>query len=51
VAVRLDRAGTVAVAEHPAMLLGPQLALLAALVVTWELSGLVVEGLDLLGDG
>jgi hypothetical protein len=50
VAVHLDRAGAVAVAEHPAVHLGAEAAHLGALVLGGELAGLVVEGFDLFGD-
>ena len=51
VAVHLDGAGAVAVAEHAAVHLGAEFAHLGAFVVGGELAGLVVEGFDLLGDG
>jgi hypothetical protein len=51
VAVHLDRAGAVAVAEHAAMHLTAEFAHLVALVAVGQLAGLAVEGFDLLGDG
>src|SRR5207249_956911 len=48
VAVELDRAGAVAVAEHAAVHLAAELGHLAALGLGGELLGPVVEGLDLL---
>ena len=50
VAVHLDGAGAVAVAEHAAVHLGAELAHLGAFGVGGQLAGLVVEGFDLLGD-
>jgi len=52
VAVELDGAGAVAVAEHAAVHLAAELAHLGALVGGGEFRGLsgVVEGLDFLGD-
>jgi hypothetical protein len=51
VAVEVDGAGAVAVAEHAPVHLGAQLAHLGALGVFGELARRVVECLDLLGDG
>jgi hypothetical protein len=51
VAVHLDGSSAVAVAEHAAVHLGAEFAHLVALVVVGESAGLIVEGLDLLGDG
>jgi hypothetical protein len=51
VAVELDRAGAIAVAEHAAIHLAAELGHLAAFGLGRELAGLVVEGLDLLAHG
>ncbi|MFC0448938.1 hypothetical protein [Rhodococcus jostii] len=53
VAIQLDGPGAVAVAEHPAVGLGAELAHLGRLVFGGQDCGLVfvVEGFDFLGDG
>jgi hypothetical protein len=51
VAVHLDRACAVAVAEHAPVHFSTEFAHLRAFIVAWELAGLVVEGFDFLCDG
>lgn len=50
VAVELDGAGEVAVAEHAAVHLGAEFAHLGAFVACRKVAGLVVERLDIFGD-
>jgi hypothetical protein len=49
-AVELDRAGAVAVAEHPPVHLGPELAHLVTLGLGGPAAVLIVESFDFLGD-
>src|SRR5712664_3381551 len=49
-AVHLDRPGAVAVPEHAAVHLAPELAHLGAFIACRQFAWFVVEGLNLLGD-
>src|SRR6266568_1482627 len=50
-AVHLNRPGAVAVPQHPAVHLAPELAHLGAFIASRQFAWFVVEGLNLLGDG